>query len=434
MEPLKLIKHALDTTIGLINHGENPTTALEKEATALDLNPNYIQRTGEALNVALHYSHFNKTAGENRAADFPVADITGVTKTIFGEVEKTAAQVNSEWFKKATPEIDYNKRITDHKFNKIAKDIRNSPDNFDAFDTSIKGQYRKAVDYISSLDKEVDDLRTRKVANDAYLEAVFNATVKQFKKTAAARSAFHEFETSAFAEHGPRSVDYIELLYKTAELSEPRGTHDAGKINFSPTTRELELFGSLLKAASLSVELSAKLAEAELYTGLQKAYLKKIGYSMHSEAALREKEASEEYANKIQLLLDKHAGDLKSSLIMDLYNQLSDATYEKDKPSVPFKNTQMDDLNRSALLQELIMTDPILRHQPPQKVLQAYQSMLRMAPHLAQDREVVRALLRQLTASQSIGPHDANQWIEANTNLMKQHQLMHASSQSKEKK
>lgn len=432
MEPLKLIKYALDTTISLINKGEPPTPALEKVARELDLNPNYIQRVGEALNVALHYNHFSKTAGEHKAEDFPIANIPTVTKSIFGQTEKTASQQNSKWFSSQSEDINYNKYLTNPDFKKSASTIEKTPANFDSFDISLKGQYKKAIDYMSSLDRDIDELKTEKAANDIYLEAVFNATVKEFKKTAAARQAFHEFETQAFSEYGERSKGYVELIYKAAELKEERGALDAGAINFKTASKELELFGSLLKSAAKSVELKNKLAEAELFVGLQKASFKKAGYALHHNVELKEKTAANNYADMIDAFLEKHAmTGIKESLIMDLYNQLSDAAYDRDKPSVPFKNSKMDDLNRSALLQELIMTDPILKHQQPQKVLQAYQTMLRMAPHLAQDREVVRALLRQLTASQSIGPHDANQWIEANTNLMKQQQLMHTSGDSK---
>lgn len=425
MEPLKLIKYALDTSIALINQGSQPTSALEKTARELDLNPNYIQRVGEALNVALHYNHFNKSAAANRADDFAVADIPTVTKTIFGEKEKTAAQKHSEWFGKQAEEIDYNKVLTHKGFKKQAEEIKNTDADFDSFDITFKGQYKKAADYISRLEKELDEIRTEKSANDTYLEAVFNATVNHFKKTAASRMAFHDFETKTFADHGERSKEYVDLIYKSAGLTEDRGIHDTGAINFEKS-RELDLFDSLLKSASRSIELRDKLAEAEGYVAYNKAVFKHAGMKLHPDALKFEKEAASTLADIFEMMLEKDAfaGGIKESLIMDLYDQLSDAAYDRDKPSVAFKNTKMDNLNKVTMVQELMMTDPILRHQPPQKVLQAYQTMLRMSPHLAADKEVARALLRQLTATQSIAPTEANQWIEANTNLMKQQQML----------
>ena len=131
--------------------------------------------------------------------------------------------------------------------------------------------------------------------------------------------------------------------------------------------------------------------------------------------------------------MEKSAGPVSASLLTDLYGQLSDATYGRDKKSPTFKNTKMDDITRTTLLQELIMTDPILKHQDPKKVIQAYQQILRLAPHLAMEKEVVRSLLRSMTAAQSLGTMEANQLIEGNTAYLKQHQMLHGGADDKKK-
>lgn len=434
MEPLKLIKTALDSSISCITNGASPTSALEKVARDYSLNPNYIQRVGEALNVALHYNHFSKQASA-KAEDFPVADIPAVTKNIFGGKEQTLAQKKASWFPTAVAEINYAKFLTDASFHKTAAAIEKNIENYDSFDTSVPGQYKKAADSIARLEKELDEVHTEKVGNDAYLEAVFNANVNYFKKSAAARISFASLEKQALTEFGDQAKDYLDLIYKAANLNEPRGSADSSGMNFE-AGKELSLFSSLIKSASAAAELKTKLADKELFVGLHKAMLKKAASKMHPTFQWQEKTAAEQLAATIDLMLEKEAfgAGIKESLVMDLYNQLADAAYDRDKPSVPFKNTKMDNLNKITMVQELIMTDPILKHQPPQKVLQAYQTMLRMSPHLAADKEVTRALLRQLTATQSIAPTEANQWIEANTNLMKQQQLMHSSMSNKREK
>lgn len=422
MEPLKLVKHALDSTIALINKGTEPTAALEKISRDLDLNPNYIQRVGESLNVALHYNHFTKTASD-RSEDFPVANIPEVTKAIFGTTEKTNIQKKSEWFSPSADTIDYNRYLTNKQFQKVAKNISNTVAN-EAYSTSLKGLYKQAVDYISSLEKELDGIRTEKVANDAYLEACFNALVNGFKKTASSRQAFHDFETKALSEHGNRAKDYLDLIYKAAGLTEARGTADEHKMFFDKT-KELNMFDSLLKSASQVGELSQKLQDTELFVGFQKASFKQAGYKLHVQAGEVEKTAADDYADFLDTVIEKIAGPLTTSLLTDLYSRLDDATYGRDKKSPTFKNTKMDNINRSALLQELIMTDSILKHQDPKKVIQAYQQILRLAPHLAMEKEVVRSLLRSMTAAQSLGTMEANQLIEGNTAYLKQQQMLH---------
>lgn len=435
MEPLKLVKYALDSTIALINKGEPPTKALEKVSRELELNPNYIQRVGESLNVALHYNHFKKTASD-RSSDFPVADVPSITKNIFGEKETTLNTKKAQWFSPSPEEVDYNKYLTNPKFKKVANEISNTNANFDSFGTSLKGLYKKASEYISKLDKELDQLRTEKVANDAYFEACFNTLVTGFKKTAASRQAFHDFETKAVATHGERAVGYIDLIYKAANLTEDRGKHDRSAIVFNDS-RELKLFDSLLKSASKVNKLKEDLSDAETYTGFQKASFKLAGYRMNSGYAEKEKTASDELADMLDVVLEKHAGAagaVGTSLLADLFTQLGDATYGRDKKSPAFKNTKLDNVNRSTVLQELIMTDSILKHQDPKKVIQAYQQILRLAPHLAMEKEVVRSLLRSMTATQSLGPMEANQLVEGNTSYLKQHQMLHSVDDKKKDK
>lgn len=435
MEPLKLVKYALDSTIALINKGEAPTNALEKVSRELELNPNYIQRVGESLNVALHYNHFKKTASD-RASDFPVADVPNITKNIFGEKAPNLNTKKAEWFSPSAEEVDYNKYLTNPNFKKVAKEISETKADFNEFGTSLKGVYKKAAEYISKLDKELDALRTEKVSNDAYFEACFNALVSNFKKTAAARQAFHDFETKAVATHGDRAVGYVDLIYKAASLNEERGRHDDKSIVFSDS-RELKLFDSLLKSASAMNQLKEKLNDVETYVGFQKASFKLAGYKMNASYAELDKTASEELADALDSVIEKYAGAagaVGTSLLTDLFNQLGDATYGRDKKSPAFKNTKMDNVNRSTVLQELIMTDSILKHQDPKKVIQAYQQILRLAPHLAMEKEVVRSLLRSMTATQSLGPMEANQLIEGNTSYLKQHQMLHSIDDKKKDK
>jgi hypothetical protein len=415
MEPLKIIKHALDSTIELINNGEKPTSALEKVARELDLNPNYIQRTGEALNVALFYGHMKSAS--DKAADFDMGDIQEITKRIFGETEKTLAQKRAEWFPAAPVDINYNKLVTDPKYKRAAAAIASSTENYDSFGVTYKGQFKKAVDYLSRLDREVDEIKTEKVANDIYIEAAFSNLISGFKKEASARTAFHEFESQAFAEHGERARPYLDLLYKSAGLQEARGANDAAYINYTPC-RELEVFNSFLKAAKAKAEHDINVKEAEEHIVSERTKFKQAGYRLNPLAQIFDKNdcaALDEYLEK-----EAGIGDIGSSLVQDFISKFNNSS--SGKPV--FGNSKIDNRERMAILQELIMTDDILKKQDPRKIIQAYQQVLRLAPQISKEKEVVRAKLREMMAGQALHPTDANQLVEANTNLMQQHQML----------
>jgi hypothetical protein len=85
----------------------------------------------------------------------------------------------------------------------------------------------------------------------------------------------------------------------------------------------------------------------------------------------------------------------------------------------PKHNLALENMERQLLLQELIMTDPILSKANPQKVAKAYEQILRLSPQVSKEKEVVRAMLRQSVAAQAIAPYDADQWTKLDTDILK---------------
>jgi hypothetical protein len=444
MQPLEIIKLALNSTIGLINKGSKPTDALEKTAREFDLNPNYIQRTGEALNVALFYGHM-KTASD-RASDFDTGDINTVIGNIFGEKEKTAAELRAEWFPSVNEDVDYNKYLTNPGFKKAAEAIKNTPENYDSFGITYKGQYKKAQDYISRLDRDLDEIKTEKVANDTYLEASLFNLINTFKKEASYRTPFHEFESQAFATHGTRAVPYIDLIYKSAGLTESRGSRDSKYISFEPC-KELNYFDSLLKSASNKPKLQADLDEAVKLVSEQRGQFKQAGYKLNPFAAALDKAACDKFADELDTLVAAYPPDevektgsdipkpvgIGGSILGTLYNLSKDKadSVVGDAPgSYNFQNTDLDNRARAALLQNLILTDDVLKTENPYKIVNAYQQILRLAPQLSKEQEVVRAKLREMMAGQALHPTDAGQLVDLNTDLLKQHALLQAPKHS----
>lgn len=425
MEPIKLVKFALDSAVSLIGKGENPTKALEKVAREMDLNPNYIQRTGEALNVALHYNHFKKAA-EDKAKDFPVADITSVKTAIFGEVEKTDKQKIAEWFPKVEEDIDYNKFLTNPKFKEATHKLYNDKtEDYSSYQITLQGQYKKAADYLSKLAKEIDEIKTEKVGHDSYLEGLFNTLITGFKKEASYRNSFHELETQAFAEHGDRAVPYLDLLYKTAGLTEARGTHDTSKITFNPC-KELILFNSLLKTAEHIRQIEEQLKDAEHYVAEQRVLFKEAGYLLNEKFASEDRQNCNDLADGFDFFLEKEAAPSKGSALFDnLFNKYRSTVFEGEGEKSPtFKNTPVDNRERVTMLQHILATDPILSKMDPSKVVRAYQTVLRLSPQISKEKEVVVAILRLITSTQSVDTASANQLIDTNINYLKQKEML----------
>ena len=79
---------------------------------------------------------------------------------------------------------------------------------------------------------------------------------------------------------------------------------------------------------------------------------------------------------------------------------------------------RLKNVQRKLLVEDLMVNDPVLSEEDPQVVANAYQAVLQMAPEVASNKEVVRAILRQVVHSVAIGTFDAQSWTELEKNLM----------------
>ena len=85
---------------------------------------------------------------------------------------------------------------------------------------------------------------------------------------------------------------------------------------------------------------------------------------------------------------------------------------ENKKLSDRLKNVQ-----RQIMLQDLMTNDPVLSEESPDTVAEAYNAVLQMAPEVAGNKEVVRAVLRQTVHSVAVSPYDAEIWTKLEKNL-----------------
>ncbi len=80
---------------------------------------------------------------------------------------------------------------------------------------------------------------------------------------------------------------------------------------------------------------------------------------------------------------------------------------------------ELDEANYSALIQDLIMTDPILSEEDEDKVVDLYNTIKSVAPELSKDKNVVRVVLRGGVQYDGIAAPDLAQLVEAERNLQK---------------
>lgn len=78
---------------------------------------------------------------------------------------------------------------------------------------------------------------------------------------------------------------------------------------------------------------------------------------------------------------------------------------------------RLKNVHRQIMLEDLMTNDPVLSDEAPETVANAYQAVLSMAPDLASNKEVVRAILRQSVHSVAISPYEAQSWTDLEKNI-----------------
>jgi hypothetical protein len=403
--PNVLIKAASHYAVNEINDGKTPTEALKKAAEYYDLNYDYIQRVGEQLNVALHYNHY-KTASD-RTEEFLTADIPKVQNALYEDQEKTANHFISEQFSSSelfNPIPDLDKIFTNPKQKEAYMKIASAPRD-QKVPLSPKAIFEKSTNYILELEKQATNALIKKEEAKNNMEASFLNLASGFKKDAAYRTSFAEFESQVYSKYGKDSLPLLDMLYKQANLKETRGIYDDGYIMFHECP-ELKAYQKFIKYSEEMLSTEKEATEAKENVIFEKEYIDDI-YKV-SEDLKKNPIENGEQDQKIAGILDSVFEHIKEQLKGE----------QKKNPGTQ-SDSIMDNFERQTVLQDLLLRDPILKKEDHNKVIQAYEQIVKLSPDLAMQKEVVRALLRQMVAGQALAPHSSNQLVEANLNMLK---------------
>jgi len=474
--PNVIIKYAVDHIVEEINSGTEPTAAVTKWAKELKLNQNFIKRACEVVNVALHYSHFKKNANA-KEVDFPIADSDQAVRAIFGTKEKTASELKSEWFPvsgNVEEGINFNK-LNSLAFKKAYDQIVDTTENYEYFPLSALGVCEKSAAYFDRLEKKLDDLKSKQAGASYDINHNFSNLMQKFARDNNYRASFAEFENQAYGVHGERAKSYIDLLYKTSEIKEERGALEK-KAEAGNAKPELYILNKLLKAASDFNELTKEIDETEREYVESKNYVtemyhkyaeskvgKKTGpvvvqatveksppaqpnsyfeadpvleaakpkmkeYEELDETVLTDGQKRLPHALKKAIISRKKQKTaeldpvIKEAFLTDVAKGIGELAEGEGKPgSQAVHMSDKDNLERRLMLQEVMTFDPVLSKTPPQQIADSYRTLLRVAPELTREKEIMRASLRQLTQSEGgLSAFDAKGYIDTNSALMKQ--------------
>ena len=458
-EPNKLLKEAVDAIVHNINDNRMPAhAAVVKTAREMDLNVHFIKRACEVINVALTYEHFRKNAAD-RDSDFPIVDAQKVSAEIFPDTTPSLPEQKTAMFSGSMVEEEvpnFRKAKSDAKFKEAYASMvsfKEAPRGM-----SAEGLCEKAGHALANLHQSLDNCRTAYAGAKEDLSSRFSSLVNHWSKEAATRLSFAEFESQVFSRHGEAAVPYLDLIHKAAGATQERGPHDPAHMAFDDAP-ETARFGELLKAGEEVVETGAAVSQAaadlaEMEFRKQAAYARVRELRLQAlqeedpetaklaEAVVEQVKAAEEEDPVMIATLQKIAAS-KSAVVEKtaapsvgsaLFGAFVDQYKREASPGGGSSGGALNNLDRKHLIQNLMVTDPILKTYEPKKVADAYEQFLRLAPELSNEKEIVRSHLRQMAASQAMTAFDGAQLMDANTKLLKQRQLESGARPVKEEK
>lgn len=441
------LMNALHSAVGYFNQNGDPNMSVVKAASDFGFNVDQTSRLIETFNTARTIYHYKSAS--DRTQTFALADPTVVIPGMFQETEEKAASfVTNDYSEYDRPEFNYTDNMV----------VKSGGVHDDVKDAEVTSYLDTNLDTLCARANRI--LRTqRDLAKTARDEANVCGTRAAQLLTKLARIMSTGYEEQCADRFSrlfggyAKNANYAPVMDKFAEFV-PRHYKVAAADDVVIDDRDLDAEVNLLKEAKEYME-----AEAEF-----------LGY-----ASVLEKEASTFEAEFMGMVVTQlPAEPVKTASVIDLLNSdlikqaiKSVDTEKKQEPFFQFgplggkdsKPSSAEDIlgggvaavkkpveehistginkmlfgpterenrdlserlknvHRQIMLQDLMTNDPVLSDEDPQTVANAYEAVLNMAPDLASNKEVIRAILRQTVHAVAVSPYEAEQWTKLEQNI-----------------
>ena len=448
---------ALKDAVAFYNDGATPTDSVIKSAQDHSFNIDQTQRLVETFNTARTIHHFRKNAQTDcKAKEFELADNDKVVLALFNKPEvKEAYMLNDNYAKKPR---NYNNPDFELPPVKVA----------DFVDTDLNTQITRAQKYIRSTEQLLKDAYDKASAAFAKTELMVTSIADMLKRGTA--DVCKDRATRLFLSTDTK--DDMTNLYLMDGLSKQlpaymTPTHDdLAKYGAVVDDRDLSELKGLIKNAAdlyqtamqlivqhnnLSTSLQKfkddfnKLAGERQGSGLDNFFLKQSdlfdqfgrpipqtvsqptkpqstktvsqsGSQGGGQGGRQSKQEDKQPRKSDEGFLSKlESGILSGALSTGgkkVESGISDLFAYQTKEDNKRISGRLNNLQRTTILQDLIINDPVISEVDPKVTAQAYNTIMELAPEVSLSKEVVRAVLRQSVHALATSPYDAAQWVE----------------------
>ena len=414
------ILHAIEDAIVSTNGGEHPNAAIQKQAEAQQFTPQVVQRMVEAYNTSRTLAHLKHAKDHSRADDFPLADAAVILQEMYPSTVTSPAKYASAT--KVHPDYRYAEEInfmrkgagasppplTDKKPGAIARDP----------EMVARSNYNKRA----SLARKLDDCKSAYRQSHYRLWNRIKAASEYFKQLY--HTPFEEAEKRAVSEYGTVGKSIMELIHEQSGTKEKRAElKDLRPLTYDPAVKPYCFISESVKVAHAVYGLAEHVLESEREL---KAFCKEAG--IPDDKLIPGPEPTPGVLDGV-LSGGAHRPFEKNALLpvphlsgalllqggmgaLGLEDPAESGAKEKAEMAAadPVHESALKSIEAKALMNDFLSNDPILSDRDPDEVRTAFNDLTKLAPSLATQPGVMRAMLRRTVQQEGVvEPHEAGQ-------------------------
>ena len=423
----KLLR-ALQDTVDNYNSGLDEVSSVAKAAADHNFNKAQTERLCEMFNTSRTVYHFENNPTE-KAASFPLVGKTDVLNLLFGVTPE----------KKASAPVfahtgAYNGKEDDFLFCESAQDVplfkAAAPDPERMTDIGTNA-HRMSMQTLK-LRKEADDLNAEAGIE---IERARQALTKLAGILSTAASTGDMAKVAAVTGVMARDPMYSEMLVELRPYlpSYVLSSHVkiARVIDNRPIAAELALVAKAASCTKKALQLRAQAKRDMQFCKDAQDRFNKLVLGYQREGLVENEmerfisddpmQAVVKQALDPTSAFDKFFGSVTKTVAENskgLYKDLKLRPREVDE-EIGDINKRFVNLHREMLLTDLINNDSYLKEEDPNQIAQYYMRFAELSPDLANNKEVVRSVLRQAVHSGGGGysPFDAGSFLDAEKTL-----------------
>lgn len=433
------LRKALEDAVKNYNEGMSADAAIVAAAKEHDLTIDQVDRVVESFNTAKAINYYEKTTGD-RTGGFDLADKKGVTLALFGKENSTAKPKEEKVTEKS-----------EKKEEKTAEAVYSDAFYTTAPDTSLnrKSLFKeKRASYLDRLAKQAEERRAHGYSDATLADMASDAY-----------STIKSAEADAMSAVGTIDSYLNDAIIKIAEgitrvgygFQNDRADMFKAACPHKRVINAVSKACPILKAASGGKYAKMAVVDTTPVDGLL-AEADEMNKAMDKRAEFIEK--AEMFRKRAELV---KSAMLKDPSMRGVVKQASAARNATEnfihRPKTPYTkpiekkaqasfadgllalqpNTRaivskgaktIANHERSALLADLMSTDPIIQEADPRQVSAVYKSIIMSSPKLSLNKEVVRSVLRQAVNSIALSPADSQTLAKIEESMAKSNALV----------